>query len=173
MKRIVEGDVFAIPLGGDRFAYARRCRDESICVFNFITNGISGSFDLDKAQIAFWTGFFWSGGIRNGDWSIVERQRLKDGEGWPPPTRELSVSKNGMRRVSHMGKSFLIPDAQSRDMPFTRSVSPKGLINLVLENQSELRMVDRQSLERVNIEHETKRSTESASSKPKGRRKPS
>lgn len=146
-KRVVKGDVFGVPIGDGRFAYARECFGACICVYDAITPTLVKSFDLNKVKVIFWDGFFWSGGVRNGDWPIVLRQPLTEEDGWGPPTREMATRKGGMRGVSFKGRSVLVRDEETMDMEYSGAVSPQGLINKIHKRMGEFRSALADSIE--------------------------
>ncbi|WP_108670408.1 Imm26 family immunity protein [Peribacillus acanthi] len=100
-KRIKIGDVYAIPLPNDKYAFGRIFKDAGIGIYKYIGESIE---DIPKdEEYQFIVGVY-EYVLKSGDWTVVENRPFKsDDEAYPPPTCIID-SISGEYSVYHKGE---------------------------------------------------------------------
>ena len=82
-KRIKLGDVFAIPLPNNKFAFCRKFREACIAIYKYIGDSID---DLPKTEDYQFILGVYDDVLKSGQWPLVgNRPFANDEESWPPP----------------------------------------------------------------------------------------
>jgi hypothetical protein len=86
------GDVIAIPLPDERFAYARVYNDPVFGIYDILTDSRADVADVIARDVVFWPG--WNvdlcAKVSSGEWPIIGEHPFEDDEAkWPPPQRNF------------------------------------------------------------------------------------
>jgi hypothetical protein len=100
-KRLKLGDVHAIPLPNEKFAFGRYFNDASIGIYKHIGININ---DLPKKEEYNFIVGIYDDILKSGNWPVVDhRPFISDDEKWPPPACIVD-SITGEYSIYHKGE---------------------------------------------------------------------
>lgn len=88
-KRTKLGDIYAIPLPNNRFAFGRRLKDASIALYRYIGESVE---DLPQDEDYQFIVGVYDDVLKSGQWPVVANRPFKDEEEAWPPLRVLLIS---------------------------------------------------------------------------------
>lgn len=100
-KKYQLGDVFAIPLPNNKFAFGRLYKESCIAVYEYIGTSIS---DIPKREEYHFTVGVYQDVLKSREWKVVDNRPFKsDEEAWPPPMCVID-SISGKYSIYHKGE---------------------------------------------------------------------
>ena len=98
------GDIIAIPLETEMYAFARVYRDATIAIFDLVADRFLSAQDICTRHISFFAAFF-DDAIIDGTWPLIGHYSFEDEEAaWPPPRMVRDVIDPTRFRIYHRGK---------------------------------------------------------------------
>lgn len=102
--RIKTGDIIAIPVLGNKYAYGRVFKDTSIGILKVVSDDIDENIDFSMQEVVLVAGIF-DTAIKSGEWPIIKNCPFNsEDESWSPPRFIQDPIDANKFRVYHKGE---------------------------------------------------------------------
>ena len=115
--RIKTGDIIAIPVSENKYAYGRVFKDSSIGILEVLSDGIDETIDFSTQEVVLVAGIF-DTAIKSGEWPVIKNCPFNNqDEAWSPPRFIRDPINPNKYRIYHKGEmqSATKEDAEGLD----------------------------------------------------------